>query len=192
MLNLLKKQISLLLILFFSSLAYPYPINGSAIASSKLNIKNDSLGNTISLWHQYDPEKKETNILTSFQLIGGSWTPPTVVSGDFVSNVDPIVEISDSDSVICLWLTVHLDSGINSLMGSFLDSIGGSWSTPVLISDKSENLISGWYNISVSGKNVNCIWASYILDPDKEILVKTIRTSNGIIGGEWTPPTTLY
>lgn len=156
---------------FGSSWSLPVNVSSAGFVSLESEVSVDQFGNAIALW--IEPIGSDIFILAASLPFGGSWSSPVTISAAGGQAFDPQVAFDSAGNAIAVW---DCFDGVNTLIQAAMLPFGGSWSSPVDISDAGQD--SSFPQIAI--------------DPTGYAVVDwTNETLMVIQANTWTPPSTV-
>lgn len=168
----------------------PYYIAACSQNVGLFSIESDAVGNHVTIW-----EEKELNIPVIKAAIyrEGSWSEPITISNPNHQSIRPILEMDANGNAVALWRSLAKERNSYFLEAAKLLSGSDSWSSPEIISDIDETIITSSLKIKLnSNGNIIVMWCKLITDNnDPAILHKEIRASMSTFNTPWTPSTNI-
>ncbi|MDH6422290.1 hypothetical protein [Aurantimicrobium minutum] len=144
----------------------------------------DSSGSSTATWLQYDTTSFVYSIVSASKSLNGSWTGPTVLATSAQGAYHPGIVVAPNGTVTALW-TIYGQNGL--LLQSADLPQGGSWSSPVTISNPSNSVYEQQMNVNSNG-DIVAIWRTYTNSGGGGTVIQSItRTS----GASWNTPVNL-
>ena len=157
------------------------PVNLSATGqdANYPQIAVDSSGNAVAVWAITDGIN--TVAQSSRLPVGGSWTTPVTLSASGQDSYNPQVAVDASGNAVSVWTRTD---GSNTILQASRMTSGGSWSTPVNISQTGQNANYPRIAVDSSGTAVT-IWI------ESDGVSDVVQSSTLPTGGSWSSPVTL-
>jgi hypothetical protein len=116
--------------------SWSLPVNVSSVGTVAIEpqVNVDQSGNAIAVW--IAPIGKDIFVQGSFLPVGGSWSAPATLSAAGGQAFNPTVAFDSAGNAIAVW--DRFDGEYTFIQASQLP-VGGSWTSPVNLSDKGQN-----------------------------------------------------
>lgn len=148
-------------------------------------VRVDNSQNAVSIWSCLDNET--IVIQASKKISGGNWSVPEKISLEWQKCITSSLEMDCiSGNATAIWIGVNQKDKILSLYGSMLPQ-GGSWTTPVCISNGTENVSSYETSLNDNG-TIMVAWVAFNGQG-----LETYYSSTATIGTNiWSFPEEIY
>jgi hypothetical protein len=139
-----------------------------------------SNGDVVAIW------LTGSTVEFAYQLFGGSWSSTQALSGP--GAIAPQIAIGANGTVAATWHTVNSITSINNAI-STTSSIGGSWSTPTIVSEPTIDSVYTQVAVDSNGNTI-ATWFTYFPEGDTSSNV-SFASSYLPVSGIWSIPTTI-
>lgn len=165
-------------------------LNGNWSTSTSLSNNNassptlcvDDAGNIIAAW------VRGGNIETSTKLFQGNWFTKTTLSSNGAAN--PVIAIGGAGNNARAVVVWQANSGANKAVFSAAKLITGSWTSPVQISNPSQNAAQQSVTVDTNG-NAIAIWYAYDLNGSNYSGVVVNTAERDTVSGNWSSTSSL-
>ena len=141
-----------------ASASWTTPVAVSTTVSDQPNIALDTTGNATLFWQGFDGSNY---VIQSADFpIGGSWSSPTQLSASGEDSQSPFISLDRYGNAAGIWSRFD---GTSSVIQGISRPFGGSWSSPVNISDSGFNADSPFLSMDYYGTTGNslAVWHRY-------------------------------
>ena len=147
----------------------------------------DSSGNRTAIWQKTLVTGAST-IYVATKTSSGSWSSPVAISDSSVNaNNYPQIVMNASGQTVAFWIVSNTTTNNDNLYAS-MSTFGGSWSTPVFLSDSGESVSSGFSAKINDNGDIMVTWQSFV---PANSYAPQISVATASFGGSWASPVVL-
>jgi hypothetical protein len=145
-------------------------------------VQIDQFGNGIAVWQEFDSDSTLQIYSSTFTASAGTWGTPVQVSDGQYASYNPQLHMNSAGNAVALWV----ESIGNRVLMVSTYTVGGSWSSPVMLSTL-DQLLSDNYSVVLnpSGTAI-AIWCVFLSAETTQNY-----SSTAILGGSWSTPVAM-
>ena len=150
----------------------------------------DTLGNAVAVWQGFNNDG-DLYIKTASISAEGVWSNVDMISVAGQDAQNPIMDSDNCGNCVAVWTAKDFLTNNNVLYGSMRIALfGGSWSTPVQISDVNTN-VNDDYKVKIAHGSLSdpviVMWSAYD-NAGLKLGVYAAITTFTQLGASWSPP----
>jgi PKD domain len=153
----------------------PQDISAPANDAGEPQVAVDAAGDAVAVWSREDGAHHV--VQAASRPAGGSWSPPEDLSAPGRDALEPRLAVNAAGDAVAVW---QRSNGSRTVVQSASRRAGGSWSTPVDLSDATWNADEPAVAVSPTGEAI-ALWSRY--DGLRDI----VQSAIGTVGRAWGP-----
>jgi hypothetical protein len=154
----------------------PENVSAAGFTAMEVDLVVDSIGTATAVWQQFDGGQR--TVQASRRTAGGTWTLSEAVSVSSAAVSSPHVAIDGGGNVTAVWSRWD---GTNDVVEASTLPLGGTWSTPVILS--SPGFTSDYPRIAEDAAgDIAVVWQA------STVGLTFVQASTLVAGGSWSPP----
>jgi PKD domain len=158
----------------------PVSLSAGGQEAREPEVAMDPEGAATAVW-RYEYESAHFVIQGSTSSPGGAWSVPADLSEEAGSASEPSVAVDSSGGATAVW---RRPTGIYNVVESSTRPAGGSWSSPVELSEAGQN--ASYADIAVApGGNATAVWCRF------DGIDSIAQSSSRPVDGSWSEPVDL-
>lgn len=138
----------------------------------------DASGNVVAVWQGIG---NNSCICSAILPYGGSWSTPVEISTTGVESTNPIIAVNSAGNAVAVWMVIDPAVDYRRIESAQLP-FGGSWSTPVIVSELGDNALKDYQLILNDTGYIELLWSG------AESGSTVVHSTIGTFGGSWSTP----